>query len=226
MARSSSTQIWVPGSLKEDGEKRLDVKKKRKYKSPPMKKPKVESEDECDHLEEKGEPQTLSLHSTQADGSKSKRKAFIDSDSEDDVPDIPSKKTRFPVTTKPSSSPHKNIQHRRDLPKRLVKFKAAIESLSDDWDVITRAPEVTMIDSLHESLNQRDGIIWQLRKDIATIDALHKTVKEKNTTISQLKEQNARLKQDFAQQVDEVQAFEEVKSFMRSTLGLEASGTK
>lgn len=134
--------------------------------------------------------------------------------------------TRQSAVFKLSSSPHRYEQHERDLPKRLAKLKSAIENLSDDWDSIMRAPEVSMMDLLQEKIEKRDVNISELKGKIAATDALHKEIEEKDATILELKEENAKLKEDLAQQVDKVKVFEQWKCFMKSTLDLEASEAK
>ncbi|KAI9640396.1 hypothetical protein NHQ30_011141 [Ciborinia camelliae] len=205
MASNNGTQKRGPDLPEEDGEQRARGEKKRKYGSSNT--TKVESEDDEFYSEEEKESQPLSLHSTESGGAKLKRNSFIDSESSDSAP---SKKNKFSFTSmhlarqfpeskaravvKPSFSARQHEQHERGLPKRLAKLKAAMENLSDDWDVIMRAPEV------------------------AKLDALQKTIDEKDATISELKEENVKLKEDFAQQVDKVETFEQWKSIMKSTL--------
>ncbi|KAF7877184.1 hypothetical protein EAF04_000869 [Stromatinia cepivora] len=216
----------------EGEEKGIKIVKKRKYGSPNKTKPKAESGDEDLYSDEEEKTQVLSLYSTGADRSKFGSNTFVESDSEDDAP---SKKAKFTVTKFPQTKvcaivkPSSNLlqhEHERGLPKRLANLKTAIENLSDDWDMIMRAPEVSTVDALHEKIEKRDKEISDLKDKISTTDALHKTMEEKDAIISELRDTNEKLQRDFAGQADKVKAFEEWKAFMKLTLDLEASGKK
>ncbi|KAB8298897.1 hypothetical protein EYC80_001055 [Monilinia laxa] len=212
---------------------KIDREKKRKYKIPYITAPKDESGCECDNSQDNEEYRTLGPHSKGVDGSRSKGRTYSDSESSDYVSTKKAKFTaiRFPRTkqsaiSKLSSSPHQYEQHERGLPKRLANLKSAIENLSDDWDSIMRAPEVSMMDVLQKKIEERDLNISDLKGIVAVIDILHKYMEEKDATILELKEDNAKLREDFAQQVDKVKVFEQWKRFMKSTLELEVSGAK
>lgn len=104
-----------------------------------------------------------------------------------------------------------------------------------------RTPEIATIDMLNEKIEQRDDNISRLEKKLAkkeqlncslkdervnAEEALDRTIKEKEAMISELKEENANLRLDLARQADKIKAFEGLKTFMKSTLDLEASGKK
>ncbi|KAJ8059021.1 hypothetical protein OCU04_012001 [Sclerotinia nivalis] len=239
----------------EHEEKGVKIDKKRKYKSPKEMKPKTESGDDDFYSDEEGKSQVLSLHSTDAGRCKLGSNTFVESDSEDEVS---LKKPKFTVKKFPQkkvcavvklSSNLRQHEHERGLPRRLAELKTAIENLSDDWDVIMRAHEVSTVDALHnkiketddlisgledtltidvlhEQIEKRDEEISKLKDKITTTDALHKTMEEKDAIISELRDANERLQRDFAQQADKVKVFEEWKSFMKLTLDLEASEKK
>lgn len=103
------------------------------------------------------------------------------------------------AVVKLSASSHRDkaTQHGKDVSLILATIRSSLDNLSDDVNV--RALE---------------------------IEALFEQTKEKDATISKLKKENAKLKQDVAQQAGKVKAFEEWKNLMKSTLDLEASGIK
>ncbi|RAL61895.1 hypothetical protein DID88_002959 [Monilinia fructigena] len=77
---------------------KVDEEKKRKYKIPYTKAPKVESGHEFDDSQEDEKCQTLYLRSKNADGSRSKSKSYYDGESSDYVS---TKKAKFTTTKFP-----------------------------------------------------------------------------------------------------------------------------
>ncbi|APA08919.1 predicted protein [Sclerotinia sclerotiorum 1980 UF-70] len=213
-------------------EKGVKSEKKRKYRSPKEIKPKTESRDDDFYSDEEEYPQVPSLLSTGTGRSNYGSNTFMKSDSEDNAQ---FKKAKFTVTkfpqrevcavVKPSSNLRQH-EHERGLPKRLDELKTAIENLSEYWDVIMRCDEISRVDALHEQIEKRDEEISTLKDKVMTVDALHKAVQEKDAIISELRDANGRLQRDFGQHAGKVKAFEEWKSFMKSTLHLEASVKK
>lgn len=128
--------------------------------------------------------------------------------------------TKVCAVVKPASKPRQD-ENKKEIQERLAKLKAAIEDLSDDWDVIMKIPEIATIDDLNKEIEKKDADISKLKQEkTAALNDLLKMTEDDNVTISGLEKENTKLREDFAQQADQIETFENWKKFMKTTLEL------
>lgn len=80
-----------------------------------------------------------------------------------------------------------------------------------------KIPEIATVDALKKEIEKNDANISKSKEEKT---CLYQMIDDNAVTISRLEKENAKLREDFAQQADQIEKFENWKKLMKTTLEL------